>query len=114
MKINSYSFGKIVIDGKEYTRDVKLTGKRVIPNWWRREGHHLYLEDLKDILEEKPEFLVVGTGYFGLMKVDREVEEYCSRESIQLIACRSSRAVDEYNRLVQEGRKVCAAFHLTC
>ena len=35
MNIQSYRFGHIQIDGKDYRNDVKLIGKRVVSEWWR-------------------------------------------------------------------------------
>ena len=50
-QIESYRFGHIVIDGQSYTRDVILLADRVIPNWWRKEGHALYPEDLAAVAD---------------------------------------------------------------
>lgn len=75
--IESYDFGVIVINGKRYTSDVIVFPERVMDSWWRKEGHRLYAEDLKEILEHepRPEVLVVGTGYHGLVKVSPEVKK---------------------------------------
>ena len=40
-KIDDYDFGRIVVDGVEQTRDVILLPGRVVPNWWRHDGHTL-------------------------------------------------------------------------
>ena len=42
--IESYRFGKIVINGKSYSSDVIIIGDHVKANWWRREGHRLHIE----------------------------------------------------------------------
>ena len=47
MLIESYSFGKISINGKIYHSDVIIFPDRVYDSWWRKEGHILHLEDLK-------------------------------------------------------------------
>ncbi|RLI41160.1 hypothetical protein DRO69_11945, partial [Candidatus Bathyarchaeota archaeon] len=64
--IDSYDFGVIVIKGKRYTSDVIVLPEKVIDGWWRKEGHSLHMEDLKEVIERepKPEVLVVGTGYY--------------------------------------------------
>ena len=69
--IESYDFGLIVIKGRRYTSDVIVFPERVIEGWWRKEGHRIYVEDLKEILdrEPRPEVLVVGTGYYGIVKI---------------------------------------------
>ena len=114
--IDSYDFGVIVIDGRRYTSDVTISRGRVLDGWRRREGHRLYLEDLDEVLkvETQPEVLIVGTGYSGLMEVSKEVEEALRSRGIELIAQPTKRACQTLNQLLRSGRRVAAAFHLTC
>lgn len=114
MEIEGYDFGEMIVDGKVYHRDLIITPSRIIDNWWRVEGHRLTLDDLKDVMGEKFEVLVIGTGYSGLMRVDREVIEEFKRRGIEVIIKPTRDAVEEFNRLVKSGRKVVGAFHLTC
>jgi hypothetical protein len=44
-KLEDYSFGRITVDGEEHTRDLIVLPGRVVPDWCRREGHSLALED---------------------------------------------------------------------
>ncbi len=37
---------------------------KVDAGWWRKEGHALYLVDIKEALAQNPEVLVVGTGTY--------------------------------------------------
>ena len=48
--IDSYSFGSIVIDGKQYTGDLKIIAGRVIPDWWRKDGHSICEADVTDLI----------------------------------------------------------------
>ena len=111
--IESYDFGRIIINGKHYNTDLIVFADNVRDGWWRREGHRLYVEDLKDVMEAKPEVLVVGTGYSGLMRVPPETRKYVESEGIEFIAQKTAQACETFNRLV-ESRKVVAALHLTC
>ena len=113
MKIEHYSFGKITVDGQTYTSDVIIYPDKVNPSWWRKEGHNLHVDDLKDVVEAGPEVLVVGTGYFGVMKVPRETISYLEAKGISVHAERSGKAVERFNKL-QGDKKVIAALHLTC
>lgn len=113
MKIDYYSFGRITIDGKDYSSDVIIYPDRVNSSWWRKEGHRLDIEDLKDILESKPEILIVGTGAYGTMVVPGETEEFLKRKGIKLIADNTKSACETFNSLSGSG-KVVAALHLTC
>lgn len=111
--IESYSFGKIVINGKMYTSDIILYPNRVDDNWWRITGHLLQKEDLKDIIHFNPDVLIVGTGADGLMKVPDETKEFVESKGIQLIIEGTKKASEIYNKL-KDKHKIVAAFHLTC
>ena len=111
--IDSYDFGRIVINGKRYSSDLIVFSDKVRDGWWRKEGHRLHVEDLKDVLEVKPEVLVVGTGYSGLMRIPPETRKYVESEGIEFIAQKTAEACETFNRLVKS-RKVVAALHLTC
>lgn len=114
MRIESYQFGKMVIDGILYTHDLIIHKNKVLADWWRKRSHHLILGDIPSLQNEKPDVLVVGTGKFGLMKIDREVIEYCDQQGIELICRDTSGALDAYNDLQDSGKHIIAAFHLTC
>ncbi len=76
MKIEHYSFGKIVIDGKTYTSDLIIYPDRIDPSWWRKEGHLLQIDDLSDVLKENPDLIIIGTGYSGVMRVSEDVIKF--------------------------------------
>ena len=111
--IDSYDFGRIVVNGKRYNSDLIIFPDKVRDGWRRKKGHRLHVEDLKDILEAKPEVLVVGTGYSGLMTVPSETRKYVESEGIELIAQNTREACKTFNRLVKS-KKVIAALHITC
>jgi hypothetical protein len=112
MKIDSYSFGSIVIGGKEYTSDVLIFGDELKPDWWRVQGHRLRIEDLSWILKRKPEVLVIGQGMSGMMAVPGEVKKELENRGIQVIIERTEKACKIFNELSQA--KKAAALHLTC
>jgi hypothetical protein len=112
--IDSYGFGRIVIDGKKYTSDVIIFPNRVMSDWWRKEGHRLHINDLDEVLKEKVEVLVVGTGYFGLMKIPAETKEFMESKGLELVIQPTREAYKTYNSLVTSGKKIAAALHLTC
>ena len=113
-KIDHYDFGEIVINGKRYTNDVIILPDRVISDWWREEGHNLKLVDIFDILDEDFEYLIIGTGYYGRMSVEDEVIKEFEKRGKRVFIYRTKEAVREYNNLVESGKKVAAALHLTC
>jgi len=111
--IDSYSFGLIVIDGTRYTSDLIIFPHRVKGGWWRKHSHQVHPEDLSEVILEKPEILVIGTGAEGLVQVLPETQRYLDSHGIVLIAEATEEACRTYNRLNQS-QKVVAAFHLTC
>ena len=114
MKIESYSFGLIKIDGKEFKSDLIMYPGRIDDKWWRQEGHLLQVEDLAGVFALKPEVLIVGLGLPGLMKVDGKVEGYCRDHNIELFSLPTTEAAEKYNELAKKKPLVVAAFHLTC
>jgi len=114
MKIDTYSFGKMIIDGKEYTSDLIIYGGKVYENWWRKTSHKLFLDDIITFLPNVIEIVLMGTGKFGLMKVQKDLIDYCEKHAIELIVQKSEEAVETFNESVKDGKRILAAFHLTC
>ena len=111
--IDSYDFGRIAINGRHYTADILVFPEKIKADWRRKKGHRLHIADLEEALEAKPEVLVVGTGYSGMMDVPLETRNYIESEGIELVVQKTSEACKTFNRLY-ESRTVVAALHLTC
>ena len=114
MQISDYEFGRLAIAGKTYTADVIIAPEQVIDSWWRKEGHKLQIEDLDDIVNAKPDMLVIGTGYYGRMQVPPETKQYLEEQGINVVQAKTRDAVTEFNRLQKEYTRIVAALHLTC
>jgi hypothetical protein len=112
--IEQYSFGKIRISGKSFSQDVIIFPEEVVPSWWRKEGHSLHMEDLEEVVKRKPEILIIGTGYNGIMKVPQALISQLDELGIKTTVMKSTEAVREYNKLVKEKKKVAVGLHLTC
>jgi len=111
--IESYDFGRIVINGRKFGSDLVIFPDRVNGNWRRKEGHILSVDDVKEIVDAKPEVLVVGTGYSGLMKINPQTERCLKSSGIELIAAKTEKACKIYNEH-SKSKRVVAALHLTC
>lgn len=111
--IESYEFGKMVIKGEKYTADLILYPDRIDSTWWRKSGHELRLEDVKGVVKEKPDTIIIGTGFNSVLKVLPETEDYILSKGIKLIVEDTKKAVKTYNELFPK-EKVIALFHLTC
>ena len=114
MHIDAYEFGRIVIDGCEYTGDCLVLNGVVRPDWWRRESHRLLPEDLTEALKARPAVLVVGCGASDMMTVSPATRQTLESSDIRLEALDTRRAVDRFNELAKQHADVAGAFHLTC
>ncbi len=113
MKIEHYSFGKIIIDGNTYISDVIIYPGRVNSSWWRERGHYLQIIDLTDVINALPEILIIGTGYFGRMTVPKETLSHLKSKGIEIYVEHTKKAVELFNTF-QNDKAVIAALHLTC
>ncbi|MFC1586359.1 Mth938-like domain-containing protein [Fibrobacterota bacterium] len=112
--ITDYTFGHMVIDGKEFNKDVIIfPDGRVLSPWWRKEGHSLKRNDLRELIDAGPRVIVAGTGAYGVMKPSDKVQELLREKGIEFIAAPSKEAVEIYNELCAK-KKTGGCFHLTC
>ena len=114
MHIDAYQFGRIVIDGAEYVQDVIILPDHVQAGWWRREGHHLHLEDLAAVLTAPPRVLIIGRGFAGVMRVPEALVQALEAQGIEVHVAKSREAVELYNELAPSTPSLAAAIHLTC
>ncbi len=105
---------RVVVDGQTYHQDLIIIRGQVRANWWRKQGHRLDPDDIKDVVHARPQILVVGTGYAGNMHVPDITRNALSKHHINIISEITSEATKIYNQLVSEGKDVAGAFHLTC
>ena len=111
-RIEGYAFGRVLVDGKEHTKDVIVLPHRVVGGWWRKEGHALVLEDLEDVVDELPERLVIGTGAYGRMQPDPGALEQLRARGVEAESLPTPEAVARYGQL--DAARTAAALHLTC
>ena len=112
-EIDSYEFGVMVVDGQVHRNDLVILPERVLPNWWRGEGHRLDARDLADVLAARPQVLVVGTGSPGMMRVPEDTRQAVAAAGIEMRVAPSTEAWVLYNESRSQLRTA-AAFHLTC
>ena len=114
MRIESYQFGRLTIDGHDYVNDIIIfPDRRIQDGWWRRHGHHMGVDDIAKLVAEAPDVIVVGTGAYGRMTVDETVQNMAREQQIELVAESTAEAAELYNQMSTKQR-VAACFHLTC
>ncbi len=114
MVIEAFRFGLIVINGRRCTSDFKIyPDGAIVEPWVRKSGHKLSRDDIRDILDRKPDAIVSGTGINGLMVPDENLKEFLFEQGIQFFPEPNRKAVDIFNELSVRLR-IAACFHLTC
>lgn len=119
VKFDSTKFGSVTVNGKEY-KDVLVIGGEVIPRDLDMlhdrygTGHVTAPEEVDRLLEEKPDYLVVGTGQSGVLKVTGDLKEAAREAGTKLITARTPQAIGKFNELVEKGEEVNALVHVTC
>jgi hypothetical protein len=112
--IQSYSFGRMDIAGREYTSDLILyPDGRVQDSWWRESGHSLTFHDIEDLVASQPEIIVAGTGAIVIMAPVAGLSDRLEKMGIEFRAEPTGEAVRLFNELSGQ-RKTGGCFHLTC
>lgn len=107
-RINSYEQGSIVIGNERFVSSFIITPSIVIHNWPPQTFADIAVHHLDQILEMKPELILLGTGR---QQHFPETDLFLNTKKLNIgfevmdtgAACRS------YNILLQEGRNVAAA-----
>lgn len=110
--IESYSFGRITIKGEDF-EDIKIISEKILP-WHFIENHTVTEQDIVDLFEENPDYIIIGTGASGLVYVKNEVIKKIEEKGIKLIIENTKKACEEFNNLKKEGKRVNAILHSTC
>ncbi len=113
MRITHYSFGRITVDGKTYNSDVIIYPDHVDASWWRKEGHLLQIADLTDVLSAGLPVLIIGTGFYGTMRVPDNILQHLTSKMIEVYVDHTQKAVKLFNDIASKKPAV-AALHLTC
>jgi len=116
-------FGEININGTRYFDDIIIRSNLAVEKRPKERssslrskyGHTpLTWDEIKEVIEEdKPEFLVIGTGFLGAMPI-LGVTEQAETMGVKVLVEKTGVAVDEFIKLINERRKVVGVFHLTC
>lgn len=111
--IDSYTFGTFIINSKRFDSNVKLIQDKA-EKYRYFENHIIELNDFVDLVEQKPEYIIIGTGASGVVDISDDIKEYIEKAGIKLIIEKTGDAVNKYNDLLKKNKKVCAVMHNTC
>lgn len=110
MIINSTSFGSITIDNKTYNHDILIFVDKTIQE--RKRSHEFTLEEFNTIRKGNPQILLIGTGQYGILKIDEKVIKTAKEKNIELVYNKTPIIIKKFNEL--KDKKIAAAFHTTC
>lgn len=119
LKINSVEWASVRIAGQNFWQ-VLIIGERLIPREVERVKDnygtdHLVADWEKELLlSENPEVILIANGWSGLVEVSSKFKVQSEKLGIELKILRTPEAVEEYNRLVEKGKRVNALIHTTC
>lgn len=113
-------FGKIKIDGKEFHDAIVLPSGKLIEREYEKikskygTGHVIDDKEIDILLEEKPEIIIIGTGFDGMAKLTEKAKQKILDNDIKLIEEHTLEAVTKFLELKNKNQKVGGVFHSTC
>jgi hypothetical protein len=116
MRFEGFSFGRLVVDGQEYTYDLivdrgELKKRRKKPSKkFRGDYGHTPVSVAED-LPWKCKALVIGTGASGALPVMPQVLEEAERRRVRITAVPTEQAIAILNR---SSKNTNAVIHVTC
>ncbi|RME88533.1 MAG: hypothetical protein D6770_06760 [Anaerolineae bacterium] len=119
--ITRLTWGQIEVtySGKTHRfRDCKI-GPQGAREWnWKETGTRhqpgIQVADIEEILGQGVEVVILGCGRLRALGVTPEVEETLKQRNVEYHIEETGRAVELYNRLASQGRRVGGLFHTTC
>ncbi len=70
--------------------------------------------DVKEVVENGAEVVILSRGQWGQLGVQEETEAYLREQGILYSILKTPEAVRQFNDLVRQGRRVGGLFHSTC
>ena len=118
-KIDSVGWGKIevndqgfqqvlIIEGQVFERDSEKLRQ------FFDTSHKIGDWEIEELFRGDPEAIIIGTGWDGVLQPDEKIKKKSEKLGVELIILKTPPAVEEYNRLAEEGKKVNALIHTTC
>lgn len=77
----------------------------------REKSHFVSLEEAVDLINEKPDVLIIGIGYDEMVRVD---ERLLNSTGIDLEVSETPEAIKRFNEFKDKGKRVAAIMHSTC
>jgi len=117
-RVEEIAWGRLTLETGEQFRDAKLWpgGAR---EWdWKETGTRhrpgIQLADVQELLDQGCDVVVLSRGQRLVLQTAPDVLAALRNSGIEVLHLESREAVQAYNRLVADGRRVGALIHSTC
>ncbi len=115
-KVTHFEWGKIVVDSTTY-KDCRLwPNHHEAWNWDKTNTRHvpgIQIADLSDFVNEI-DIIILSQGVDGILKIKPETIEYLKKQNKEIHIARTPQAIELYNKLSTENKRVGALLHSTC
>lgn len=117
-RVQAHDWGSVEVEGLGRFRDAKLwPGGGRAWDWNETGTHHqpgIQPADVSELLDHSPEVVVLSRGRQLRLETSPETLSLLESRQLEVVRTETGAAIDEYNRLAAEGRRVAALFHTTC
>lgn len=120
-RLENTGFGWVQVDGVRYEEDILITAEGEVkarPKELSRKyarGHTpLGPEEVAEALLGDPQVLVIGAGQYGVLPIVGQAQEVLRQRGVEVHVLHAPQALELYNRLAGEGRRLAAIIHVTC
>jgi hypothetical protein len=117
-KIDSFNFGFIVVDEKQYAHDVIILPDGTVkerPGGKGRLGSHtISRSEVETLIKDTPDVILIGTGFQGMARLAHDAEFYRMEPNLDITLEPSPQVVKKFNQHVEDSEKVAALIHVTC
>lgn len=117
-RVESTAFGSITVGGVHYHHDIiiRLSGKvmkrkKKLSKAVYGTSHNVSLEEAKHVYQEGAEWVIVGSGQYGILKLSDEATRYFRRKGCRTDLLPTGEAMQIWNEA--EGAGI-GLFHVTC
>ncbi|MEF3245384.1 MAG: MTH938/NDUFAF3 family protein [Caldisericaceae bacterium] len=116
-KISIHSFGFTVYSGIPYPyADLIVDSSSIFPRIRETKSHWISEEEFYKIIGNKldawPEYVIIGTGYEDRVKVSPGILTRGANPIIKILP--TPKAIELFNKLKSEGKRVIIIMHSTC
>ena len=117
-RIESVSFGQIVVGDKTYSHDIwiRANGKvktrdKELARQHHGSSHQLGPKELRKVCKGGPEVIFIGSGMSGGLQLTEDAQDFLKQRAIQVEILPTSEIAEAYN---ESTRLKAAVIHVTC